>query len=158
MPPKGIPVLVHLYVDADGCPVKDEVYRVARRYELPVTLAANKWFNTPNDPTINLVVVGNDLDAADDWIAEHVQANDIVITGDIPLASRCLKKGAHALGLKGRLFTEESIGEVLATREILSHLRDAGQMTGGPAPFAQKDRSRFLQSLDTLVNKAMRAP
>jgi hypothetical protein len=85
-----------------------------------------------------------------------VEANDIVITGDIPLADRCLKKGARALGLKGKVFTEESIGEVLATREILSNLREAGQMTGGPAPFAQKDRSRFLQSLDTMVNAALR--
>ena len=146
----------HIYVDADGCPVKEEVYRVARRYELPVTLVANKWFNTPADPAIHLEVVGQGFDEADDWIVDNVEANDIVITGDIPLADRCIKKGARVLGLKGRVFTEESIGEVMATREILSNLREAGQMTGGPAPFAQKDRSRFLQSLDTLVNAALR--
>jgi hypothetical protein len=146
----------HIYIDADGCPVKEEVYRVARRYDLPVTLVANKWFNTPADPAIQLEVVGQGFDEADDWIVDNVEANDIVITGDIPLADRCLKKGARALGLKGKVFTEESIGEVLATREILSNLREAGQMTGGPAPFAQKDRSRFLQSLDTMVNAALR--
>lgn len=146
-----------IYVDADGCPVKDEVYKVARRYGLHVTLVANAWFHHPQDDAIDLVVVGNDLDAADDWIVEHVEENDIVITGDIPFAARCVKKGAHALGLKGRVYTEESMGEVLATRDLLTQLRDSGGVTSGPAPFTARNRSQFLQSLDTLINKVKRA-
>lgn len=146
-----------IYVDADGCPVKDEVYKVARRYGMRVTLVANGWFHHPREDAIELVVVGNDLDAADDWIVEHVAAHDIVITGDIPFAARCVKKGAHALGLKGRVYTEESMGDVLATRDLLTQLRDSGSVTSGPAPFSARDRSRFLQSLDTLVNKVKRA-
>ena len=140
-----------IYVDADGCPVKDEVYRVAERYGLKVTLAANSWMRTPEADWIELVLVDDNIDAADDWIAEHAGESDIVITADIPLASRCLKNGARVLGPKGRVFTEASIGDALATREIKSQLRDQGTMTGGPAPFGKKDRSRFLQSLDAAV-------
>ena len=131
--------------------MKDEVYRVAERYGLKVILVANSWMRTPEADWVELVVVGDDIDAADDWIAEHAGANDIVITADIPLAARCLKSSARALGFKGRVFTEASIGGALATREIMSQLRDAGTMTGGPAPFAPKDRARFLQSLDAMA-------
>lgn len=147
----------HIYIDADGCPVKDEVYRVARRFQLPVTLVANKWMHTPDDPSIHLQIVGDGFDEADDWIVDHCGPDDIVIAIDIPLADRCLKRGARVLGHKGRPFTIESIGDVLASREIANTLRDAGVMTGGPAPFGKQDRSRFLQALDKVVNAALRS-
>jgi uncharacterized protein YaiI (UPF0178 family) len=146
--------MTHIYVDADGCPVKDEVYKVARRYALPVTVVANSWMRTPDEGDVTMEVVGGGFDEADDWIVEHCQPNDIVIAIDIPLADRCLKKGAHVLGYKGRVFTVEGIGEALASREIAANLREAGVMTGGPAPFSKKDRGRFLQALDTLVHAA----
>lgn len=147
----------HIYVDADGCPVKEEVYKVALRYHLPVTLVANKWMHIPPAPGIQLEVVGQGFDEADDWIVEHCGPNDIVIAIDIPLADRCLKKGARVLGYKGRPFTVESIGDVLASREIAAGLREAGVMTGGPAPFGKQDRSRFLQALDKEINAALRS-
>ena len=146
----------HIYVDADGCPVKDEVYRVAGRYSLNVTLVANSWMRTPESPRVSFKLVGDGMDEADDWIVEHAGGGDIVVTADIPLAARCLKQGAAAVGPKGRIYTEASIGEALATREILAHLREHGTMTGGPAPFAKTDRSRFLRSLDELVQAALR--
>jgi len=152
-----MPDTPHIYVDADGCPVKEEIYKVALRYGLPVTLVANKWMQTPPDPSIHLEVVGQGFDEADDWIVEHCGLDDIVIAIDIPLADRCLKKGARVLGHKGRPFTVESIGDVMASREIASSLRDAGVMTGGPAPFGKQDRSKFLQALDKEVNAALRS-
>ena len=145
-----------IFIDADGCPVKQEVYRVAQRYGLRVTLAANSWMQIPGGDWIELVVVEGQLDAADDWIVEHVSENDIVISGDIPLASRCLEKGALVLGTRGHQFTEDSIGEALAGRELLSHLRELGTMTGGPAPIEKQDRSRFLQRLDEMVQAVRR--
>ena len=145
-----------IFVDADACPVKQEVYRVAGRHALRVILVSNSWMRTPPGEWIELVVVGGGLDVADDWIAEHVREDDIVVTADIPLASRCLKKCALALAPTGRVFTEDMIGEALATREILSHLRDVGVATGGPAPFAKRDRSRFLQNLDEAIRKVRR--
>ena len=144
-----------IFVDADGCPVKAEVYRVAERYGLRVTLVANSWMRIPDAEWLELVVVGDDLDAADDWIADHVKENDIVVSGDIPLAARCVKKGARVLGPKGRVLTVASIGDALANRELLSNLRESGIMTGGPAPFAKRDRSRFLQRLDALVHEVV---
>jgi uncharacterized protein YaiI (UPF0178 family) len=144
-----------IFVDADACPVKNEVYRVAERLALPVKVVANASMYVPDASWIELVVVGNGIDAADDWIAEHAGANDIVIADDIPLASRALKKGAYVLTPKGHEHTEESIGGALANREILSHLREHGTIGGGPAPFQTKDRSRFLQRLDTLARKAI---
>lgn len=144
--------MTHIYVDADGCPVKDEIYRVAKRYEVPVTLVANSWMHTPNEVAIEFVQVDDGFDAADDWIVEQVKTNEIVITTDIPLAARCLKKGARVLGPKGRIYTEESIGDTLANREVSSQLREHGLMTGGPAPFGKKDRSRFLQRLDDTIH------
>lgn len=148
--------LPHIYIDADGSPVKDEVYKVAQRYGLQVTLVANKWMHTPAHPWLRLEVVGDGFDEADDWIVEHCGPEDIVIAIDIPLADRCLKKGARVLGHKGKPFTVESIGGALVGREISSNLRDAGIMTGGPAPFGAQDRSRFLQALDKEVNAAIR--
>ena len=148
--------MLDIFVDADGCPVKQEVYDVARRYNLKVTLVSNSRMYTPRADWLELVVVEGQFDAADDWIVEHVTENDIVISGDIPLASRCLKKGARVLGPTGRVFTEDNIGEALASREILSHLRELGTMTGGPSPFRKQDRSRFLQRLDATIQAARR--
>ena len=140
-----------IYIDADGCPVKGETYKVARRYQLAVRVVANRRIQVPLSPLVEAVVVGNALDEADDWIVEQAATGDIVITADIPLAARSLKKGARVLGPKGRVFTEDSIGEALAHREILSHIRDTGTITKGPAPFQPKDRSRFLQRLDEII-------
>ena len=150
------PTTPHIFVDADGCPVKEEVYRVAKRYGLEVTLVSNTWMRAPKADWIELVVVEGQFDAADDWIVEHAAPNDIVISGDIPLASRCLKKGAWVLGPRGVAFTEDSIGDALASRELLSHLRELGSVTGGPAPFGRRDRSRFLERLDATVQAARR--
>ena len=143
--------LLNIFVDADGCPVKQEVYRVAKRYGLKVTLVSNSRMGTPQEDWIEAVVVEGQFNAADDWIVDHVSEDDIVITGDIPLASRCLAKGARVLAPAGRVFSEEGIGDALATRELLSHLRDLGNITGGPAPFDKRDRSRFLQRLDETI-------
>jgi uncharacterized protein len=148
--------LLNIFVDADGSPVKEEVYRVAKRHGLQVRLVSNSRMRTPQEDWLKIVVVEGQFNAADDWIAEHAGENDIVITGDIPLASRCLEKGARVLAPTGRVFTEESIGEALAGRELLSHLRDLGTITGGPAPFAKRDRSRFLQRLDETIQALRR--
>jgi uncharacterized protein YaiI (UPF0178 family) len=150
------PRLPIIYVDADGCPVKQEIYRVARRHGLKVILTANSGMQIPLDSRIELVVVDDGFDAADDWIVEHVVEHDIVITADIPLASRCIKKDARVLSPRGRVFTEDSIGEALANREIQSQLREAGFMTGGPAPFEKRDRSRLLQRLDEVIQAIRR--
>jgi len=146
----------HLFVDADGCPVKEEIYRVAKRYQLKVTLVSNAWMRIPREVWLTQVVVPGGLDAADDWIVEHVTENDIVISDDIPLASRSLKKGALVLSPRGRVHTEDSIGDALASRDLLSHLRDLGTMTGGPAPFEKRDRSRFLERLDATIQAVRR--
>jgi len=148
--------LLQIYVDADACPVKQEVYRVARRYQLDVTLVANAWMRTPDDPGITLEVVEDSFDAADDWIVDQVEADDIVVTADIPLASRCMEKGARALGSTGRPFTEDNIGEAVATRDLLAVLRSGGEITGGPPPLTKRDRSRFLQTLDELIQAIRR--
>ncbi|HEU4402836.1 MAG TPA: YaiI/YqxD family protein [Candidatus Polarisedimenticolia bacterium] len=148
--------MLQLFVDADGCPVKQEVYRVARRFGLRVKVVTNASLSMPPDERVELVVVGRGLDAADDWIAGQAAPDDIVITADIPLASRCLKKGARVLGTTGRPFTDDNIGEALATRELMSHLRDLGNATGGPAPFDERDRSRFLHGLDQMIQEIRR--
>ena len=140
-----------IFVDADACPVKPEVYRVASRYRLDVTLVANSWMRVPKERWIALEVVEDGLDAADDWIVEHVKPSDIVVTSDIPLASRCLKKGARVIGPTGKPFTEDNIGQAVATRDLLSELRGTGEMTGGPPPIKKRDRSRFLQQLDEVI-------
>ena len=143
--------MLEIYVDADACPVKQEIYRVATRHRLKVILVSNSWMRVPDNASVQLVLVDDQLDAADNWIAEHVKENDIVITGDIPLASRCLKKGALVLSSRGKAFTEDSIGAALASRELLSHLRELGTVMGGPAPFKKRDRSRFLHCLDETI-------
>jgi uncharacterized protein YaiI (UPF0178 family) len=149
-------MMLHIYVDADACPVKNEVYRVAGRYQLKVTLVANSWMQVAMAPSIHLEVVADGLDMADDWIAEHVELDDVVITADIPLADRCVKEGARVLTPAGKPFNEENIGEALATRDLLSELREGGAVTGGPPPFQKQDRSRFLQELDTVVQAIRR--
>lgn len=143
-----------IFVDADACPVKEEVYRVARRTGCPVQVVANMFMRTPPDVTLTVVDAGPD--AADDWIAERVQPGDIVITNDIPLAARTLKAGGAALGATGKAFTEASIGSALAQRDLMEHLRSFGEGQGGPKPFSQADRSRFLSALDAAVMKAKR--
>jgi uncharacterized protein len=148
--------LPHIFVDADACPVKDEVYRVALRHALHVTLVSNSWMRTPLEDWIQLVVVDAQFNEADDWIVEHAQAGDIVVTADIPLAARCLKRDAAVLAPTGRVFTEASIGNALATRDLLADLREHGEMTRGPAPFTKRDRSRFLHQLDETIRALLR--
>ena len=148
--------MLHIFVDADACPVKEEVYRVASRCRLDVTLVANARMHVPNERWIALEVVEHGLDAADDWIVEHVQPHDIVITADIPLASRCLGADARVIAPTGRSFTEDNIGQAVVTRELLSELRGAGEITGGPPPLQDRDRSRFLQKLDEVIHSIRR--
>ncbi len=152
---------VRILVDADACPVKEEIYKVAFRHNVPVTIVANSHFRVPDHPLISKQVVSDGFDAADDWIAENATAMTIVITADILLADRCLKAGATVLGNNGRPFTTASIGGAIATRAIMADLRagvsasDTGGI-GGPKPFSKEDRSRFLQALDTALVKLKR--
>jgi len=148
--------VTEIFIDGDACPVKDEVYAVAARIGLAVVVVANQRINGPRDLGVEMIVVEDGPDAADDWIAEEIRANDVVITADILLAARCLEVGAFALGTNGREFTQESIGGALATREIKASIREAGVMTGGPAPMTPRDRSRFSNVLDQIVNRARR--
>ena len=146
-----------IYIDADACPVKDEVYRVADRYKLQVFVVANSWIRTPSNPRISLTLVDDGPDIADDWIAERAAKGDVVITADIPLADRALKAGAQALHPAGRPFTPDNIGGAMASRSVGEHLRSMGEITGGPEAFTRADRSRFLQSLDTAVTRAKKS-
>ncbi len=146
-----------IYVDADACPVKDEIYRVALRYQMPVKIVANNWMRVPQSPLIELVVrseVG--LNIVDDWIAEQSGPGDIVVTSDIPLAARCVAKEARVLDPKGRVFTDADIGATLALRDLLDGLRQTGTISGGPAPLKGKDVSKFLSRLDELINVVKR--
>jgi uncharacterized protein YaiI (UPF0178 family) len=148
--------MVTLYIDADACPVKDEVYKVATRYRLPVFVVSNTWIRTPALKLISQVVVDQGPDVADDWIAERADAAAIVVTADIPLADRVLKAGGQAIHPTGRVFTPDNIGAGLASRAVGEHLRSMGEITGGPRPFAPADRSKFLQALDAAVVRAKR--
>jgi hypothetical protein len=148
--------MTEIFIDGDACPVKDEVYAVAARIGLAVVVVANQRINVPADLGVEMVVVEEGPDAADDWIAEEIRAGDIVITADIPLAARCLEVGAFALGTNGREFTRDSIGSALATREIKASIRESGVLTGGPPPLTGRDRSRFSNVLDRVVHAAMR--
>jgi uncharacterized protein YaiI (UPF0178 family) len=140
-----------ILVDADACPVKDEVYKVAWRHEVPVKVVSNSHLRIPAHPLIERIVVSDKFDAADDWIESEANAQTVVITGDILLADRCLKKGATVIGHNGKLFTTASIGGAIATRAIMADLRSGAGVTGGPPPFAKADRSRFLQALDAVL-------
>lgn len=147
----------HILVDADACPVKEEIYKVAFRHDMPVSVVSNAPFRVPLHPLVKRVIVADTFDAADDWIAEAAGPGMIVVTGDILLADRCLKAGAAVLGHNGKPFTTSSIGGAIATRAIMADLRAGAGITGGAPPFAAADRSRFLQALDAAVVKAKRA-
>jgi uncharacterized protein len=148
--------VTEIFVDGDACPVKDEVYAVAARLGLAVVVVANQRINVPRDLGVEMVVVAEGPDAADDWIAEEIREGDIVITADIPLAARCLAVGAFVLGTSGRELTPDSIGGALATRDIKASIRETGIVTGGPPPLSARDRSRFSNELDRIVNRALR--
>ena len=147
---------VRILVDGDACPVKEEIYKVAYRRDVPVVVVSNSPFRVPLHPLVSRVVVSDGFDAADDWIAERADAGAVVITADILLADRCLKAGATVLAPTGKPFTASSIGGAIATRAIMADLRAGGDVIGGPAPFAKTDRSRFLQALDTALVKLAR--
>jgi len=148
--------MLQVFIDADACPVKQEVYRVAQRYGLSVTIVSNSRMHVPDEQWLRQVVVRGHLDAADDWIADHVGEDDLVVTADIPLAARCLERRAKVLGTTGKPFTQDNIGDALATRELMADLRDQGTMAGGPPPFSKRDRSRFLQRLDEMIQSVRR--
>jgi uncharacterized protein YaiI (UPF0178 family) len=149
--------LPKIFIDADGCAVKDEVYKCAERYQLSVILVANKALKIPFDQRIVMQVVSGGFDAADDWIFENIVTGDIVITADILLAERCVGKKARVLGPKGKEFTEDNVGSAVATRELMTHLRQIGDMRGGPAPMEKKDRSVFLGKLDQIIQALKKA-
>ena len=143
-----------IYVDGDACPVKGEVPRVAERHRLVAHMVSNSGFNARGNPLIHAVMVANTPDAADDWIASRIGSGDVVVTADILLADRCLKAGAAVLGPTGRAFTAENIGNAMATRDLLAHLRETGESKGYNAAFTERDRARFLQALETMVSAA----
>ena len=147
--------MLTVYIDADACPVKDEVYRVAGRYAMPVVVVANSTMRIPTSPLVELVVQRG-FGAADDYIAEHCGPGDIVVTADIPLAARCLQKQARVLDPRGRAITDNEIGQMLGMRDLMDELRQGGAVTGGPPPMAAKDRSRFLSKLDEVMNAVRR--
>ncbi len=151
-----MPGPIQIYIDADACPVKDETYRVAGRYGLKVWVVANSFMLVPQSPLIERVIVDGGFDAADNWIAERAAPGTIVITSDIPLASRCVKLGAAVIGPGGKTITESSVGMALATRNLMQDLRAMGEVTGGPKPFSARDRSRFLSALDETVARLKR--
>jgi uncharacterized protein YaiI (UPF0178 family) len=151
------PEIPEIFVDADACPVKDEVYKVAGRYGLKTWVVCNAFMLVPQHPRIERVIVEAGPDIADDWIAERAGVGDIVVTNDIPLAERVLRAGAAALGANGRAFSVETIGSAIAQRAIMEQIRSTGAITGGPKPFDRNDRSRFLQALDEAVNRSLRA-
>jgi uncharacterized protein len=145
-----------IYVDADACPVKEEIYKVARRAALDVHVVANSFIRTPSEPRIRFVLVDAGADAADDWIAERAGPGDVVITNDIPLAARALEKSAEVISPAAKVFTTDMIGSALATRGLMEHLRSFGEITSGPKPFSSKDRSAFLSALDAAIHRARR--
>jgi len=147
---------LHIYVDADACPVKDEIYKVALRRAVAVTVVSNSPIRIPIHPLLARIVVGAGFDEADDWIAERATAASVVVTGDILLADRCLKAGASVLAPNGKPFTSASIGNAIAVRAIMADLRAGGDAIGGPAPFAKTDRSRFLSALDEVLGRLAR--
>ncbi len=148
--------MVEIYVDADACPVKDEVIRVAGRHGLKTRMVTDGGLRPPRDPMVDVIIVAQGADAADDWIAEHITGADVCVTNDIPLAARCLEKGAAAIRPNGEEYTEDGIGMALAGRELMQGLRETGEITGGPRPFSKADRSRFLDRMETVVQAAKR--
>lgn len=152
--------MTEIYVDADACPVREEIYRVATRIGVQVHVVSNgsRPIRPPGLPNVAMVVVGEGADVADDWIADHVTSRDVCVTSDIPLASRCLAKSARAVSPNGKRWTADNIGGALAGRQVSQHMREIGLRTGGPSSLTQADRSRFLSELDTLVRAAQRVP
>jgi uncharacterized protein YaiI (UPF0178 family) len=150
------PNTTRIYVDADACPVKDEIYRVATRLGVPVSVVAGQFIRVPQDPLIERIAAGSGMDAADDWIAERARAGDVVITSDIPLASRCVKAGAEVIAPNGKPFSEESIGMTLAMRNLMTDLRSAGEITSGPKSYSPRDRSAFISALDQTIRRIQR--
>jgi len=150
------PTPIQIFIDADACPVKDEIYKVAARYGLKTFVVSNSFMQVPVSPKIERVIVDAGPDIADDWIAERALRGDVVVTNDIPLADRVLKSGAAAIKPNGQPFTADSIGQALAQRSIMEHIRSTGEITGGPRPFDRNDRSRFLQALDEAIQKETR--
>jgi len=155
---KTWPKLTEIYVDADACPVREEIYRVAARLHIDVFVVSNgsRPIRSPRMTNVSMVLVGDEADAADDWIAEHIGTTDVCVTSDIPLASRCLKRGARVVSPIGKQWTEANIGNALAGRDIARQLRELGEKTRGPAPLTKQDRSRFLSVLDTALQAALR--
>lgn len=149
--------MLKIFIDADGCPVKEETYKVAFRYNLPVIVVANRPMNIPLHPLIAMEVVAQGPDEADNWIAENISPNDICVTTDIPLADRCLKKNARVVDARGEEFTEDMIGDAMATRELMKQLREMGEVRGGPPPFEKRDRSQFLGTLDRIIQSIKRS-
>jgi uncharacterized protein len=145
-----------IYVDADACPVKDEIYKVAARYAIPVVVVANSTMRVPDDPLVEMIV-RTGFGAADDYIAELIGRRDIAITADIPLAARCLSSGGRVIDPRGRIITENEIGHLLGMRDLMDNLRQSGEVAGGPPPMAAKDRSRFLSKFDELINAVLRS-
>lgn len=148
--------MIRIYIDADGCPVRDETYKVAARYQIRVYVVANKYLTIPPSPLVEMTVVPGKFDAADDWIVEQITSRDIVVTSDILLAERCVKKQARVLGPKGQEFTEDNVGMAVANRELMQNLRHMGEMRGGPAPMDKKARSQFLGKLDQIIQSLKR--
>ena len=148
---------MEIYVDADACPVKQEVLRVAERHGIVVHMVGNSWLRLGDHPLVRQQVVPEGADAADDWIAERIAAGDLVVTADIPLAARCLKAGAAALGPGGKAFPEANIGITVATRDLMTGLRETGEITGGPPAFTRKDRARFLNALEAAIQAEIQA-
>ena len=145
-----------IYVDADACPVKDEILRVAERHGFKTYIVSDGGVRPPNNPLVELVIVSPGMDAADDWIEAHIGAGDIAITADTPLAARCIAKGARVLRFNGQPLDKQSVGAALATRNLMTHLRETGEITGGPRPFTKQDRSRFLNALETMAQAVKR--
>jgi uncharacterized protein YaiI (UPF0178 family) len=148
--------MIRILVDADACPVKEEIYKVAFRHKVSVTIVSNSPIRIPAHELVDRIVVSDRFDAADDWIAERAGKGDIVITSDIPLASRCVKSGAEVIAPNGKPFTEQSIGMTLAVRNLMTDLRSSGEVTGGPRSFAPRDRSAFLSALDQAIRRIQR--
>lgn len=150
--------MLEIYVDADACPVKDETVRVAQRHGLKVYMVSDGGVRPHPDPLVQIVVVTQGADAADDWIADHIGPGDIAITNDIPLAARCIKAGSKVLRPNGEAISEDAIGMTLATRDLMTGLRETGQITGGPRPYSKQDRSQYLNTLETLIQAVKREP
>ena len=148
--------MIKIYVDADACPVKNEIERIATRHNIKTYLVCDGGIRPPLNSLIQLVIVNQGTDAADDWIVEYIESADICVTNDIPLAARCLKKGALAIKFNGKTYTNDNIGMALATRKIMEGIREGGEMTGGPPPFSKVDRSKFLEKMELTIQKAMK--